>query len=400
MSQTIIVIDDFSSDPPPPDWAAIGLDPQTLDELLDQVKFAVFTNKGSAFFGPLMCGMTLQWAMVGTAMTNGQNIWWDPVWFMSLPAETRPTILVHELKHVAYLHMVRYEGNDFKRWNYACDYVINNELDDDGWSFKGAGGLINHDYDGMSAEQIYDLLPPDACAPWGAGGSNGNPLPGTDMQPATTIQVQQAAINNVVMAVQSAKAAGCGDEIPVSIQRLLDKFLEPKVSWQALLQDFLTAGMIKNRTMSRPNRRYRNIYLPSKLRDRDKLPKVMIYDDVSCSMMDPRIHNQLVSEIKYVKDVFKPHMTIVQFASKIISERVWDENTEFTQMTIDGTGGTSLQPVRAHMLKHKPDLVIILSDLVCTPMQPGPTMPVLWVVTDNPNAKVAFGKKVHIKTLV
>ena len=57
---------------------------------------------------------------------------------------------------------------------------------------------------------------------------------------------------------------------------------------------------------------------------------------------------------------------------------------------------TDLDPVAAHILKHRPNVAVIFSDLWVDPMPSVGSIPVLWVVIGNQNATVPFGQMVHI----
>ncbi|MDR1622098.1 MAG: hypothetical protein LBS00_06970, partial [Synergistaceae bacterium] len=71
-------------------------------------------------------------------------------------------VMAHELLHVGLRHQSRCQGRDPYLWNVACDYVIN------GWLVEmGVGNvpqidlLFENDFEGMSAEQIYDVIVKD-----------------------------------------------------------------------------------------------------------------------------------------------------------------------------------------------------------------------------------------------
>ena len=68
----------------------------------------------------------------------------------------------HEVMHPALQHHVRRSGRDPRRWNEACDYVINPLLLDAGLSLPD-GVLVDHRFRSMSAEQIYNLRNTEAC---------------------------------------------------------------------------------------------------------------------------------------------------------------------------------------------------------------------------------------------
>ena len=46
----------------------------------------------------------------------------------------------------------------------------------------------------------------------------------------------------------------------------------------------------------------------------------------------------------------------------------------------------------------KPSLLIVFSDLECTPIKNSTEYPVIWICINNPGAKVGFGQIIHVKT--
>ena len=75
----------------------------------------------------------------------------------SLSVNVCQFVLVHEIMHIIFKHNLRIGNRKPIRWNKACDYAINQELQDAGievWEHC----LIDAKYKGMTAEQIYDVL--------------------------------------------------------------------------------------------------------------------------------------------------------------------------------------------------------------------------------------------------
>ena len=168
-----------------------------LQRELDRVKTKVFLGNNSAFLGSIMSSMDFVWSYdVPTAATNGETFWWNPVFFLNLEPQTRETVLLHELWHAALLHMIRQGNRDPLDWNYACDYRINNGLENDGFSFKGVEDCCkDQQYVLLAEEEIYELIRKNRPKPkpvWGSGpctpngsGGKGKPqaTPGNQGQP-------------------------------------------------------------------------------------------------------------------------------------------------------------------------------------------------------------------------
>lgn len=373
------------------------LDYAMLNRELDRVKTKVFLGNNAAFLGPLMCGMDFIWdESEPTAWTDGITIGWNPHWFLKLPSATRATVLVHELWHPAYLHLARIGDRQPKEWNWACDIVINNGLEDDGFTFEGTSPWKDQKYRGWNAEAIYDDLIQNQkqtqCAPWGPGGPD-------DLDIKLNPQQQQQAINNVIQAAHSAKMAGKPGHVPGHIQEIIKNFLKPRVKWDVELQRFMTELLHQYYSWRRPRRRTlsQGLYLPTRIDNKDRLQHLCWYFDVSGSVGDDMLL-RFFSETAYVWKTFKPKkMTIIMFDTEIKKIIEFEEGQKFDDIKVIGRGGTDFRPVRQHIMDTKPNAAVIYSDMECAPMEPGPTCPILWVAIAPKGTKVKVGKLIHVR---
>jgi predicted metal-dependent peptidase len=387
------------------------LDYQVLDKEMDRVKTKVFLGSNAAFLGPLMCSVNFLWTEdIRTAQTNGISLYWNPHWFLKLPFDTRITVLLHELWHIALLHMIRRGSRDPEIWNYACDININNMLKAQGYSFAGTSPWIDASYGEQPTEEIYDSLysMPDLSVlgnyVWGSEGWDEEGDKGDIIEPeeGEGDVAEHTIINKVVQASTAAKMSGAGDDgVPSEIETMLKRFLQPKLPWELLLRQFFQALTGQDYSWSRPNRRYRDMYLPSLMEDESGLEHLIYYLDVSGSVSDGEVV-RFNSEVKFIKETFNPHrLTLVLFDDQIQREYDFYEDDPFEEIVIVGRGGTDLGPVREHMLKHRPTAAVVFSDMCCAPMQPLPPgidIPTIWVGVNAGNeTQVHFGKLVHIK---
>lgn len=129
-----------------------------------------------------------------------------------------------------------------------------------------------------------------------------------------------------------------------------------------------------------------------------RLAKINIYEDTSGSIsLDQQI--SFNSELKFIKETFQPEqINVVLFDCEIHKEISIKEHDNFNKIEVIGGGGTSLVPVREHILKTKPSVAIVFSDLFCEEMEPviGDTL-IIWVILGNPDTTPKFGKSIHIK---
>lgn len=360
---------------------------------LDRVQGQVFIGKAAAFLGSLMGGSEVIWTRdIPTAATDGLNIFWNPEFFMKGSLLLNKAVIIHELWHIARLHCLRVGTRDADDWNVACDFVINADMVQDGYVFEGFKPLYDKQYKDMAEEEVYDLLqsmPKVPLPPELRDVGNGPPL---------TPEQQHKVLNKVITAVQAAHMAREPGSIPGSVMETINKFLTPIVPWQKLLQDFFQDLLDTKYTWARPNRRYTEIYLPSREEDEGRLQQLNYYCDVSGSISSADAL-RFNSELKYVFETFQPKKVMAaQFDTRIQKVDTWEEGDLFNEVKIVGRGGTSLECVRQHIEETRPTAAVIFSDLYCGQMGPIPKdIPVIWIVVNNPKAEVPYGKKVHIK---
>lgn len=340
---------------------------------LEKVKVSIFKEANSAFLGSIVCSTNIFFdENVKTASTNGSHIKFNPTFFDSLNHQDRVFVLLHEIWHIARLHLVRRGNRDPNKWNLACDYVINNELIASGHPIGCTGGYHNLDWLGKSEEEIYELLEDDLDYE-------------SDLEEADIV----GNIQTVLTAIHATK--GCGN-IPGDISEIVSAYLKPKVPWNRLLQNYLVNQKEEVFTWSRPNRRYEE-YLPSRGVDETKLDIIYIYIDVSASITRETVE-QFVTEVRWILDNLSPtELRVVQFDTNIRLERVI---STLDDLEIIGRGGTSLHCVKEHLEASKPSLAIVFSDLECQPMsKPECNTDIIWIIEGNLGHKPNFGKCIY-----
>lgn len=381
-----------------------------LDKAWDELVVSVFKGSNRAFYGSLLCSLELKWdeTIPTAAVTSDMEILWNPQFFLGLPKETRKFILLHEIEHIARLHMLRVGTREHKRWVYACDYEINLAQADEGLTYEGTQPLISEQFRGMTAEEIYEHLENDEQDKSDSNGSWGDGSPDVQQgdhenddghadQGLTQAQASKI-INAVAKAVQSEKISGYTTEKTAAVETILNRFLKPSLDWNKFLRRYMTDKLKKQLTWKRRNKRFPGIYLPTHRQDKKGLTNIIFYLDTSGSITDKMVEI-FNSEVKYVFEHFQPKsLNVVQFDTEIRHEIQYNRGTRIKQMTVSGRGGTSLHCVHEHIIKTRPNIVVVLSDLECLPMQRINGQEILWIVFDNPNAQVLQGRVFHVKT--
>lgn len=125
------------------------------------------------FFGALALKLRLKEdPSCKTAWTDGQSMGFNPDFIENLTQGQLRGLIAHEVMHCALGHPWRREGREQKRFNVACDYALNPELLKSSFELPD-GALQDPQFDGKSAEWIYDRLPPSP--PGGSGCPNCDP---------------------------------------------------------------------------------------------------------------------------------------------------------------------------------------------------------------------------------
>lgn len=386
------------------DFAALGTTEEAMQKKLSKIKIKLFLHAGAAFLGSIMSQTRFIWddsPECDTAWTDGMTIGFNPSFWLKIPDEAKVTVLAHELWHIAYQHVLRLKeaNRDPEKWNIAGDHLINLMLQKAGYKFDGIQNCYKDmRYTGMGTDQIYHLLPdPPAGGGGSAAGLGAGALPkalGGDLRaPPKGKEIE--VLGKVVQAVQAARLGNQAGTIPGEILLEIDKFLNPKLPWRVLLRRFFVEQSREDYSWKRPNRRYSDEYLPS-LWAEDGLTIINYYLDISGSITDENIL-RFNSEVKHIKEEFNPQMlNLITFDTWIRDVYSFDEQTPFEKIVVTGRGGTDLDPVADHILKTKPNVAVIFTDMEVDPMPSVGSIPVLWVVIGNPNATVPFGQMIHI----
>lgn len=363
------------------------------NKALEKAKISVFLDKGNAaFLGSIMCSLSFSFndKLNVPIQTNGLNVEINPKKFFDiLTPNQRRTKLIHILWHIARLHPIRGINKTLNYWNSACDEVINldmvweKEHNNAGYEFTD----INYDeeHQGLPEEALYSLLFEDK--------KQNDPPSDNDILPASSDQDKLKIVSNVTKAYQAAKAAG---KEPGDINTILDKFLNPILDWRVLLNQFFTELLDSgDYSWRKPNRRYSDMYLPSKVPEEGRLTHLMYFLDVSGSVSKEEI-TQFNSEVKHIKETLEPEkLSVYYFDTDIIKKKVFTKDMPFDKLELCIGGGTDYTCVHDEIVKENPTAAIIFTDLYCEPMEPV-KVPVLWICNNNENHEVNTGKIIRM----
>lgn len=399
-----------------------------------------------------------------TAYTDGERIAFGPEFLDEISDSELDFVLMHEILHVVLRHCLRGKDRDSDRFNIAADIVVNSNimLENDGRpssiTLSKYGELMHIAPDGKeghlyTAEEVYDMLPPDSPPPKGKSGSgnrngsrndtgkendNGNDGNGSGCTKGRAGKKQSKLQNGRAVSkswddhsrwgkfeedsvmrdvwvkrfVDTCEAISVRDPsngrgtLPMFAKRLLEKLTKPQTDWRTILNEFIQEE-INDYSFSPPDRRFVDspFFLPdfNEKGESDEVEDILFMIDTSASMSDKMI-TAAYSEIKGAIDQFNGKLRgwLGFFDAAIIEPKPFSSTEEFIVIKPAGGGGTDFQIifeyVNQHMQENPPASIIILTDGYA----PFPKedlandIPVLWLI-NNEKVNPPWGKVARIK---
>ena len=355
-----------------------------LEEAWDKVKIQALL-KGSTFLTTIGFHLKYVWSTkIKTASTNGTRITINPDFFMKLSSKEKIFLYNHEIWHVAFMHMIRGRNKDHGKYNRAADHCINLMLKEQGFTLI-KNVLQDPQYEEMSTDQIYDLLPfeppsPDDDPDIEYTDENGDPMSDEDID-----KMENELENLVLKATTASQMDGeKAGTIPDSILAELDRLINPVLDWRILLSNFVTGHAKNDFSWRRPNRRLLSTaYLPSLYSE--ALTHISLAIDLSCSVTEEQ-YIAFLSEAQYIMELMNPElMSIVTFNTGIIDIFEMQTGDEILDLPFNVGGGTDISTTIDHYNKLNPTVVIVFSDLEMDEPENEPTFPVIWIKVGDSN---------------
>lgn len=365
------------------------------EKLLEKAKIGLILNE--PFFASAALKLAYEEdSTIESGSTNGLRIRYNPDFFTKIGAEERKGFIAHEVMHILLGHHLRMGDKDHDRWNVACDYAINPLLKDAGIILP-KGGLFNPKYIGMSAEEIYKLLPKDD------GDGDGKPNSGSgegsgygDVEPppegSDEKELEEECKQMLLEAANAAKQAGAG--VSDSIKEMIKEIIEPKHNWKELLQRFVSEVVKNDYTWTKPNPRYSasGLYLPAL--ESTEVGKIVFALDTSISI-DRELLKEFVAEIKDAMNNFNVPCTVIHCDTIV---RHVEELNQDDDIEPRGRGGTQFQPVFDYVNENLEDTkaIVYFTDGGSWGAFSEPCCPVLWAMYNNKHFKCDFGEIINV----
>ena len=359
------------------------------------------------FFAALALKMRVkQEYSVRTFCVDGVYMRYNPDFCSTLDDTEVFTVLAHEVLHLAFGHLWRKGSRDMKKWNIACDYVINNYLmkynDDEVAAGRVApfklpkGGLLDPKYDGMAEEEIYNLLPDPPDGGGGGGGGDNDGGMGDFTEPVdgegnTEEDWRQRAVEGVNAAKLRGRESG-------SMTRAIERHLKGTQDWREILRELLSAPAADDYDETRPDRRFieDDIFLPTLYSER--VGSIVVAVDTSGSVT-PDLIDKFMAEIQFCLDTVKPEkLIVIDCDASVNQEREFAYGDRLSDMTLKGGGGTDFRPVfdRIKSMTESPEALVYFTDGYGAFPDAAPGYPTIWV--DYGGTEYPFGEVVRINS--
>lgn len=366
------------------------MDLQVAQKALDKAKIQLMARKNTTFITTVCFSLIHRFnEKIPTAQVDGKYVEYNPDFFLQQSAAKQLGLMLHETWHVAFDHlneMFHRPDLNQNKLNVAQDYVINNMLDNLGFELPD-GGHMDHQYDGLSSMQVYQLIP-DPPEDF-----NRDVKPSGD--PASAEAMKERLDDIIVKASLASQMAGDDPgTIPGEIQVYIDSLVNPKLPWDRILIKYFNSMTKSDYSFRRPNRRFMPDYiLPSAYSE--SLGEVGFAFDMSGSVNDKETKQFVGDSYSVLKKVKPKKLSLVQFDTRVFQVDQIRTVQELMKIEFRGRGGTAIDPVMEWGQKNTPDVLVVFTDGYFRPPSFDPGVPVIWIIHNNPKWEAPFGKVIH-----
>ncbi len=389
-------------------------------------------------------------------MTDGRTLYYRPS-FESLPLPEQVGLVAHEVLHVALRHAQRYHelaallGTvDLALFNRCADAIVNSTLSHLGWlKLPKDALLLDHLLRTVLAieepveksllewdvERLYRTIAEQhrggrngrsAGRPGaGKGGTARDPSPARSRgEQAERIRASGRSERDIVpsqatLGAPEAEAeetrewserlirAHAGDAEFSMLRTLLADVPRTRTPWEQVLRTRLARTLAPKRDVSwsRPSRSYlanqgraagrRMPWEPGTSATR-AAPRLVVIVDVSGSI-DDELLARFAREIDAITRRTESELVLVVGDDRV--RRVTHHSpghSDLASIEFEGRGGTDFTPLLEEAGRHRPDIVVVLTDLD-GPARIRPRWPVLWAVPESRRHAIApFGRIVEL----
>lgn len=300
----------------------------------------------------------------------------NPDYFVGLSPALQCSALIHESLHLALKHTLRYvDFPDHKRFNYACDYIVNAMIKSLGYLVCPTW-LYNSKYIGMTLRAIYDDLESDP--EYAESGQDSNL--GQCMFEPTPLDDIPDIVGRVHTAMEILKG---NPSVMASISNVLDNVYaaaHPPLPFKTALADYLNTLSTDDRTWRYPNRRMFAAGIMQKGYGLGSIRTAVAAFDASGSMNET-LRALAIEQVEYMRDTLHiQELILIVFDDSVNQVITIQEGEPITDLQLMGGGGTRMSAPfdKIVELQLQPEVVMVFTDMEWY-LPPQPNFDVLWV---------------------
>ena len=342
----------------------------------------------ASFFGNLATRLKLvnadEWC--ATAATDGRNFYYNTRFIKMLRPKEVEFLFGHEVLHCVYDHFGRRGDRNPQLWNIADDFCVNADLKKHhvGEFITSVPCLYDHKYDGMSAEEVYDILYEkadkidindllnkmiddhmDGDDEQDGSGSGDGDQEGKG-RPRLTKEERQQIKDEIKEAMLAAASASDAGNIPAGVKRLIQELTEPKMNWRELLRMQLESTIKSDFTWMRASRKgwHMDAVMPGM--KVDPMIDIAIAIDASGSI-DERMLKDFLGEVQGIMDSFPAYkIHIITFDTDAYNPAQYDSDNldDICDYEVAGGGGTDFDCIFRYLKDNEiePKRLVVFTD--------------------------------------
>ena len=325
-----------------------------FEEIISKCKLQV--RKECQFFGALMLFASIkETKKYDTACTDGKNIYFNMNFLKSLNSSEQNALMLHEVLHMALLHVTRRQNRDPKIWNIAADIVVN-DLILRNTSFRiPKGAIIDKTYRDKSVEFIYESLLKNNkykkhksyIQDLKDSGTNDNSSQADGLEIESYWKDKIQVLKNSDMVNNSDKfGSNTTGGLPDGMDREVENILEPEVNWRHALWKYVGRTPADFDDLDR-RFLYRGLYLEGLMTE---ALEVSVCVDTSGSVSRDLI-DQFVAEINGILKSY-PHVKCDFFFCDCELSGPFKISSPEEIPVLKGGGGTSFVPFFKYLEKN------------------------------------------------
>jgi len=346
----------------------------------------------ASFFGNLATRLKLvnadEWC--STAATDGRNFYYNSRFIKMLRPKEIEFLFGHEVLHCVYDHFGRRGDRDPQLFNIANDYCVNADLIKHrvGEKITSVPCLHNPKYDGMSSEEIYDILYEkaekidigklldqmidehlDGDDDGGSGDRDGDGDGDQEGKgrPRLTPEERQQIKDEIKEAMLAAAATvdGAGN-LPAGVKRLIQELTEPQMNWRELLRMQLESTIKSDYTWMRTSRKgwHMDAVMPGM--KVDPMIDIAVALDASGSISETMLKDFL-GEIQGIMDSFPAYrIHVFTFDTEAYNPAQYDSDNldDICDYEVKGGGGTDFDCIYNYLKAEEiePKRLVVFTD--------------------------------------